>query len=378
MHPQVMTAVIVLAALILTAGCISSFIPAGERADYPSIDDVETGEGTIPVEHVFSFQDRELTIPLSVDTDLYADAAGSRKSVVLYGDWDDDEEWVIGSYQAFACDPRLEELYGSLRSALSGIRTSMGLTDDEYLELMAAYAQSMIYESPEGEQTPRFPVETIVEGRGDCDDTSILLAGLLAREGYDAVLFYFEEENHMAVGVRGPGEGFMATGYEYIETTGYRLPGVPTEELQNGMTLASRPLLIPIGGGTLAYGAGDESRRIDAAAKAAREYAAAKESELEEIDAAVTSRYDEIADIRDQLEDAARQGNTAKYNRLVREHNQAVEAYNALLAEYDRLYADYEAYAGLNNYIAGHQYDRPGTSVYIREWTASTGLPLFS
>ena len=53
---------VLLAALILCAGCITSLFPMGTRADYPSIDDVGTSPGTIPVHHTFPFQDRELTI----------------------------------------------------------------------------------------------------------------------------------------------------------------------------------------------------------------------------------------------------------------------------------------------------------------------------
>ena len=376
MHRSPLLIIVLLAALILSAGCITSLLSPGERADYPSIDDVGTSVGTVPVHHTFPFQDRELTIDVTVENDLYTDAAGSPKSVVLYGEWDSDEEWIRETYRSFAGDPRLEGLYGALRLAFRDIRTSMGLNDDEYVELMAAYVQSMTYESPEGEQTPRFPVETIVEGKGDCDDTSILLAGLLEREGYDTVLLYFEEENHMAVGVRGPGAGFMATGYEYIETTDFSLPGVATDNLQNGMTLVSEPFLIPIGEGTRLYTAGDESRSIAAAADAARVYAAGIESDLGEISDDIDSRYEELAAIKEELADAGQSGNPALYNSLVREHNRLVGDYNRLLADYDLLYADYEAYAGLNNYIADHQYDRPGTTAYIREWKETTGLPL--
>ncbi|HDQ08161.1 MAG TPA: hypothetical protein ENN44_05205 [Methanoculleus sp.] len=367
---------VLLAVLILCAGCTTSLFPFGTRADYPSIDDVGTSPGTIPVHHTFPFQDRELTISLTVENDLYTDARGSTKSVVLYGAWDSDEEWLRESYRAFVGDPRQEGMYGDLRSAFRDIRTAMGLDDDEYVELMAAFVQSITYESPEGEQTPRFPVETVVEGKGDCDDTSILLAGLLEREGYDTALFFFEEENHMAAGVRGPGAGFMGTGYEYIETTSFSLPGGATTRLQNGMRLESEPLVIAIGEGTGIYTAGDEARSIAAAAQSSREYAALIEADLEEREEEINTRHDAIVVIQERLADAGQAGNPALYTRLVSEHNRLAGDYNRLLADYDRLYADFEAYARLNNHIAGHQYDRPGLVAYISEWKDATGLPL--
>lgn len=72
----------------------------------------------------------------------------------------------------------------------------------------------------------KFIAETVAEGAGDCEDTSILLASVLQAEpfGYDTVLL--QPPGHMAVGIRGaddlPGYYFEYDGarYYYIETTG--------------------------------------------------------------------------------------------------------------------------------------------------------------
>ena len=77
------------------------------------------------------------------------------------------------------------------------------LDDDEYLELMAVAVQSLPYDTDGTLTAPKFPIETYVDGRGDCDDKSLLLAALLAREGYSVALFYFKPEAHMALGVKG-------------------------------------------------------------------------------------------------------------------------------------------------------------------------------
>ncbi len=64
------------------------------------------------------------------------------------------------------------------------------LSDDEYLELIAVYVQSLRYETQE--QNPaKFPIETVVDRAGDCDDKSLLFAGLLSREGYPVALLLF-------------------------------------------------------------------------------------------------------------------------------------------------------------------------------------------
>ncbi len=46
----------------------------------------------------------------------------------------------------------------------------------------------------------KYPVEMLVDGRGDCEDASILMAGLLDALGYDTVLLRYPE--HMALGIR--------------------------------------------------------------------------------------------------------------------------------------------------------------------------------
>lgn len=52
------------------------------------------------------------------------------------------------------------------------------------------------------ETTPaKFPVETMAEGQGDCDLFSFIAASVMTAGGLDAVLLYYEEQNHMNIGV---------------------------------------------------------------------------------------------------------------------------------------------------------------------------------
>jgi hypothetical protein len=48
---------------------------------------------------------------------------------------------------------------------------------------------------------PKYPVETIVDGKGDCDLFSYIAASIIKAGGLDVVLFYYESESHMNVGV---------------------------------------------------------------------------------------------------------------------------------------------------------------------------------
>ncbi|MFA7563184.1 MAG: hypothetical protein WCY70_07050 [Methanoculleus sp.] len=52
----------------------------------------------------------------------------------------------------------------------------------------------------DGVEYPKYPAEMLVDGRGDCEDSAILMAGLFDALGYDTVLFRYSD--HMALGIR--------------------------------------------------------------------------------------------------------------------------------------------------------------------------------
>ncbi|RJX16706.1 MAG: hypothetical protein C4575_14835 [Desulforudis sp.] len=76
------------------------------------------------------------------------------------------------------------------------------------------------------DQYARYPLETLVDQKGDCEDTSILLASILKEMNYGVVLILLPgDPGHMAVGVKGenlPGVyyEYQGTRYYYVETTG--------------------------------------------------------------------------------------------------------------------------------------------------------------
>lgn len=79
-----------------------------------------------------------------------------------------------------------------------------------------------------GYDYPRYPIETLHEKKGDCEDKSCLLTALLKTLGHDAVLLEFKD--HMSVGVAGndlDGSAYELNGkkYYYTETTGTFEPG---------------------------------------------------------------------------------------------------------------------------------------------------------
>lgn len=73
-------------------------------------------------------------------------------------------------------------------------------------------------ETKQKPEWPRYPIETLVEGVGDCEDVSILCASILVRLGFDVMLLLYPTPCHMAFGVAGSPE--MVGNYVFDEKTG--------------------------------------------------------------------------------------------------------------------------------------------------------------
>jgi len=86
---------------------------------------------------------------------------------------------------------------------------------------------------------PKFPVETLVEGGGDCEDNAILAAAILKAMGYDVILIDVESNpRHMAVGIAlnssGKGIEYDGVKYLYAETASVGWPiGVIPQKFKN-------------------------------------------------------------------------------------------------------------------------------------------------
>ncbi len=121
-------------------------------------------------------------------------------------------------------DTYLDLLIGTMKAASS----RDGLDERQTVEMVTAFVQGLPYTedsvTTSYDEYPRYPIETLVDNGGDCEDTSILLTSLLRGMGYGVVMIEFP--NHCAVGVKG-GENVYGTYWEfggdkyyYIETTG--------------------------------------------------------------------------------------------------------------------------------------------------------------
>ncbi|PKL64683.1 MAG: hypothetical protein CVV32_06260 [Methanomicrobiales archaeon HGW-Methanomicrobiales-3] len=130
------------------------------------------------------------------------------------------------------------------RKALDRITTTFQNKADSKTEAaynLIAFVQSLPYSkdyvSTGYNDYPRYPIETLVDGKGDCEDTAILTAALLKEMNYDVVLI--SPPKHMAVGITctdcsGTSYSYNKKKYYYLETTGnnWNVGQLP-EEYQN-------------------------------------------------------------------------------------------------------------------------------------------------
>jgi hypothetical protein len=114
-----------------------------------------------------------------------------------------------------------------LANRLSVIADGRGYSALEKANLILSFVTHIKYsfdnESAGRDEYWRFPVETLYDENGDCEDTSILYASLMEALGYDAILV--EPPGHLAVGLACPGAhgtyySFESKEYFICETTG--------------------------------------------------------------------------------------------------------------------------------------------------------------
>jgi hypothetical protein len=315
--------------------------------------------------HSFPFEQGTVTITIPVSDSVYQGAKHTDKQVTIYGNIS-EEIWVTDSYQSMVNDPAQEDLYRSLFGEFNKIKNSNGLSDDESLELITTFVQSLRYETL-SDNPAKFPVETVVDGSGDCDDKSLLLAGLLSREGYRVGLMSFGPEAHMAVGVASDEFLYKNTNYTFIETTNISFVGVPDDTLRGGLTLQSNPIIIPIGNGTKIYTSGKETRSINSAFIQSEQRARELEPQIRNLEAELKTRQEKIAQLEAQMQSMRGAGNLQNYNAQVSVHNGLVSDYNTRLNTYRGLFANYEKNAQVHNYILEHNFDRTGVYAYVKQ-----------
>jgi hypothetical protein len=145
----------------------------------------------------------------------------------LYNYYKSLERAPTSDYSIYVTHPYDDEYLSVIVEKFNYIAITESLTEAEKVNLVIAFVQSLPYTvdsvTTGFDEYPRYPLETLIDDGGDCEDTSILTAALLHTMSYDVILV--SPPGHMAVGVNMPGTYGSyyvsnSKNYFYLETTG--------------------------------------------------------------------------------------------------------------------------------------------------------------
>jgi len=147
------------------------------------------------------------------------------------------------NYVGYATTPYDDSALNTLIDWFKTTAADRGFSEHETCDFMVAFVQGLPYTTDDVttgfDEYLRYPLETLYDDGGDCEDTSILLAALLYRMQIDVALLLLPEDapQHVAVAVAADpstlGRYISVDGkkYYYLETTGtgWGLGDIPTE-----------------------------------------------------------------------------------------------------------------------------------------------------
>lgn len=188
---------------------------------------------TIDPNHVYnwSFQGSTHTLTVSIPPKTYAQFRDSDVDRYYY------YGYTTAEVQQFVTSD--DPIIVDIATRLKQMAINRGYSEVETINYALRFCQSMKYSydntSMGADEYWRFPVETLYDETGDCEDTSFLFSSICEAMGYDAAILLFP--GHAAVGVASSAaSGTYVTGgngvsYFYCETTapGWELGELPQE-----------------------------------------------------------------------------------------------------------------------------------------------------
>ena len=158
-------------------------------------------EGYYEVKHTWEFNKKNCAISLNISKYLYRYFRNEREHLAYRYQFQEDE--LPPNYYSFM----LSEHDRPVMQALANEFSRNAATDLERIDLALAFVQSLPYahdaDSKGADEYVRYPIETLVDGCGDCEDKVALLTALLYEMDVDFVLLILPE--HMAIGVHCDG-----------------------------------------------------------------------------------------------------------------------------------------------------------------------------
>ena len=200
-------------------------------------------DGYYEVQHSWEYKGKSCSVMLNISTALYDYYQNDREH--HFYRYHFNGSMVPPNYFGFMLSERDRGVIRALAQEFSnGVDT-----EAERIALALSFVQSLTHafdtESKGDDEYVRYPIETLVDGCGDCEDKVSLLAALLYEMDADFVLLLLPE--HMAVGVHCDGVMadrymlFRGKKYYYLETTmpEWRIGQIPEDYASAEMEVVS-------------------------------------------------------------------------------------------------------------------------------------------
>ena len=223
----------------------------------------QISDDVILKEYAWLYNDETWTLSLTVPKDLY-EYYTNRTRI------------ATEDYSIYVTHPNDDEYIATVAEAFYDIAAQEGYNSQQTVNLVISFVQSLPYTSDDVttafDEYVRYPLETLVDGGGDCEDTSILTCALLGAMSNEVILLNFP--GHVAVGVNVDAVGSYFAheeeNYFYLETTGegWEIGVIPTE--YQGTSAVIYPIL-PVAICTHQWTASQVGRKITIVAKVKNE-----------------------------------------------------------------------------------------------------------
>ena len=209
------------------------------------------GDSLIHVTYRWDCLGKERQCSLDVSQRLYDYYRNQRKHLAYY--YEDSGYGSAESYCGFMFSEYSRDVIKSLAEQLM----VSALSHKEKIMAALSFVQSLKYvldeESKAQEEYVRYPVETLVDGEGDCEDKTALLAALLKEMGEDFVIIILPD--HLALGVQCDAADhtnpikYDGKTYYYVESTTpkWAIGQIPSEYASSSFEVAhwiSSPVLV--------------------------------------------------------------------------------------------------------------------------------------
>jgi len=169
-------------------------------------------------------------------------------------------------YSVYVTHPYDDEFINTIIRKFNFIALEEHLTEENKISLVISFVQSLPYTvdsvTTPFDEYPRYPLETLIDNGGDCEDTSILTASLLKAMNYDVILISPPE--HMAVGVNIESYGsyweYDGLKYYYLETTntGWNIGDFPEDLSETAYLYALNPIPLCVHNWTASWNGWDQ------------------------------------------------------------------------------------------------------------------------